>query len=68
MNIFNCLIEHFGTQQKTADALRVDQGTVSGWARGRHGMSPVTALKAEAVTQGKFKAVDLCPDLLRAAS
>ncbi|MFC0708678.1 Cro/CI family transcriptional regulator [Azorhizophilus paspali] len=68
MNIYQSLIAHFGTQQKTADALRVDQGTVSGWVRGRHGMSPVTALKAEAVTQGKFKAVDLCPNLLKVAS
>lgn len=68
MEIFKALVEFFGTQQKTAEALRVDQGTVSGWVRGRHGMSPVTALKAEAVTAGKFQATDLCPDLLRAAS
>lgn len=65
MSIFNDLVEHFGTQQKVADALRVDQGTVSGWVRGRHGMSPVVALKAEGITGGKFQATDLCPDLLR---
>ena len=68
MNIYQKLVEHFGTQQKVAEALRLDQGTVSGWVRGKHGMSPVSALKAEAITEGKFKAVELCPDLLRAAS
>ena len=68
MNIYQKLVEHFGTQQKVAEALRLDQGTVSGWVRGKHGMSAVSALKAEAITEGKFKAVELCPDLLRAAS
>ena len=68
MNIYQKLVEHFGTQQKVAEALRLDQGTVSGWVRGKHGMSAVSALKAEAITEGRFKAVELCPDLLRAAS
>ena len=68
MNIYQKIVEHFGTQQKVAEALRLDQGTVSGWVRGKHGMSAVSALKAEAITEGKFKAVELCPDLLRAAS
>ena len=68
MNIYQKLVEHFGTQQKVAEALRLDQGTVSGWVRGKHGMGAGSALKAEAITEGKFKAVELCPDLLRAAS
>ena len=68
MNIYQRLVKYFGTQQKAAEALGLDQGTVSGWVRGKHGMSPVSALKAEAITGGEFKAVELCPDLLRAAS
>jgi DNA-binding transcriptional regulator YdaS (Cro superfamily) len=63
MNIYKSLIKHFGTQVKTAEALCVDQGTVSGWVRGRHGMGPITALRAETVTKGRFKASDLCPAL-----
>ncbi|WP_349569439.1 transcriptional regulator [Azotobacter salinestris] len=68
MQIYVALVEHFGTQTKTAKALGVEQGTVSGWIRGRHRMSPVAALRAERKTKGKFKAVDLCPDLLKVAS
>jgi DNA-binding transcriptional regulator YdaS (Cro superfamily) len=66
MNIFEKLVAHFGTQTATADRLGVDQSTVSGWVVGKHGMGPVTALRAEAETKGAFKAVDLCPALERA--
>lgn len=66
MSIFQDLVSHFGTQIKTAERLGVDQGTVSGWVREKHGMGPVTAIRAEAETNGLFKAVDLCPDLRRA--
>lgn len=68
MSIFQELVSHFGTQTKTAEKLGVDQGTVSGWVRSKHGMSAVTALRAEAETEGKFKAVDLCPALRRASA
>ncbi len=61
MTIFESLVAHFGGQTKTAEALDVEQGTVSGWVRGKHGMSPLTAMKAEAKTDGLFKAADLCP-------
>ncbi len=63
MSIFKQLVSHFGTQEKTAKALGVDQGTVSGWVRGKHGVSPVTALRIEALTEGQFRAKDLCPAL-----
>lgn len=66
MNIYQALVEHFGTQTKTAEKLGVDQGTVSGWVREKHGMSAVTALRAEAETNSVFKAIDLCPALKRA--
>ena len=33
MNIFERLVKHFGTQDQTAVALNVKQGTVSGWGR-----------------------------------
>ncbi|WP_312381593.1 hypothetical protein [Stutzerimonas balearica] len=65
MNIYERLVKHFGTQELTAAALNVRQGTVSGWVRGEHGMCAVTALTAEQVTGGIFKAVELCPALKR---
>lgn len=63
MNIYEKLVKHFDGQVKTAAALGVEQGTVSGWVRGKHGMNPITALKAEQATGGLFKAADLCPSL-----
>lgn len=67
MAIFEKLVSHFGNQVKAAEALGVKQGTVSGWVSGKHGMSAVTAIRAERVTQGAFKAEELCPDLEGAA-
>lgn len=66
MNIYQRLVEHFKTQTKTAEKLGVDQGTVSAWVHEKHGMSAVVALRAQAETDGAFKAIDLCPDLKRA--
>ena len=57
------LIKHFHTQEATAQALGVKQGTVSGWARGKHGISPEVALRAERVTGGTFTAAELCPSV-----
>ncbi|CAI8959862.1 Cro/CI family transcriptional regulator [Pseudomonas soli] len=68
MNIYQSLVKHFGTQSAVADALHVNQGTVSGWVRGKYGMGPLLALKAEAATHGKFKAADLCPSLRSVSS
>ena len=65
MNIFQRLVAHFGSQAVTAEKLGVEQGTVSGWVRSKHGMSPVVALTAEQVTGGAFLAVELCPALKR---
>ena len=55
------LVAFIGTQEVTAEKLKVDQSTVSGWVRGKHGMSPVVAKRAEAVTGGAFKKESLCP-------
>lgn len=63
MSIYDGLVRHFGDQVKTAESLGVKQGTVSGWVSGRHGMSAVTAIRAENETGGLFKAIDLCPAL-----
>lgn len=65
---FEKLVDFFGSQSAAAKALGVKQGSVSGWVRGLHGMSPIIALRAEAVTQGAFKAVELCPELLNSAA
>lgn len=66
--IFQSLVSHFGTQVKTAELLKVDQATVSGWVRGKHGMSPAVALRAEKLTKGKFTAVQLCPSVFNEPS
>lgn len=62
------LIEHFGSQQATAVALGVKQGTVSGWVRGVHGMSAEVALQAEIVTKGAVKALELRPSIPRGSA
>ncbi|WP_430305294.1 transcriptional regulator [Pseudomonas mosselii] len=54
------LIDHFGTQQKAAEALGVDQTTISGWLRGKHSVSPANALRIQAATSGSIQAVELC--------
>ena len=50
---FQSLVGFFGNQIKTAELLKVDQATVSGWVRGKHGMSPAVALRAEKLTEGE---------------
>lgn len=63
MNIYKQLVTHFGGQVATAKKLNVEQGTVSGWCRGVHGMGARAAIKAEIETCGKFKAAELCKSL-----
>ena len=60
---FQSLVGFFGNQIKTAELLKVDQATVSGWVRGKHGVSPAVALRAEKLTKGKFTAAQLCPSV-----
>lgn len=60
-NIFKRLVSYFGTQQIAASRLGVDQSTVSGWVRGKHGMSPIHAQRAEAESSCEFRKEDLCP-------
>lgn len=54
------LVKLFGGQMQTAKALGVSQPTVNGWVNGKHGVSAETALKAERISGGKIKAVELC--------
>lgn len=64
MNLkFKKLVEHFGSQSATAAALDVKQGSVSGWVRGIHGCSAEVALRAERLTNGEIRAVELRPSL-----
>ena len=67
ISIYKSLVAHFDGQANTAEKLGVKQGTVSGWVTGQHGMSAITATRAERVTEGKFKATDLCPSLAEAS-
>lgn len=58
-NIYSELVDHLGGPTKAAKALRVKQGTASGWTTGAHGMSQVVAMRAQIITGGRFKASDL---------
>ncbi|MEH6641423.1 Cro/CI family transcriptional regulator [Vreelandella glaciei] len=60
---FQRLVNHFGGQLHTAKALNVNQGAVSNWVRGKHGMSPAVALRVEKLTDGKFTRWQLCPSV-----
>lgn len=62
-NPFEKLVAHFGSQNATAVALGVKQGTVSGWVRGLHGCAAEVAMRAEIITQGAIKARDLRPSI-----
>ena len=63
MEIYQKLVDYFGTQAKTANKLKVKQPSVSAWVIGKTQMSAVTAKRAEKLTNGKFRAIDLCPRL-----
>lgn len=54
------LVEHFGSQTKTAAALGVSQPTVSYWASGMTRMSAAKAFLAEELTGGAITARELC--------
>lgn len=60
---YSQLVSHFGGQQKTAEALGCTQPSVWAWLQGKANMSAPLALKAERLTDGEIKAVDLCPAL-----
>lgn len=60
-NIYKMLVQHFGSQAKTANALGVTQPSVSYWIHGIKGMSYEVASLAQIKTNGKFKADELCP-------
>ncbi|NWC29961.1 helix-turn-helix domain-containing protein [Pseudomonas tolaasii] len=54
------LINFFGSQAKTGEALGVSQATVSYWLSGSQKVSPEKALLAETITDGAIKASSLC--------
>lgn len=55
--------ELFKTQQEMADEFGCSQPLVYKWLSGKQLMTAHFAMKAEKITDGKFKAVDLCPKL-----
>lgn len=57
------LIAEYGSQEKLARAIGVKQGTITGWIHGKHGINELNALRIEKMTNGKVKAIDLCPRL-----
>lgn len=62
-NAYKQLAERYGTQQALANALNCSQPLVWKWLNGKATMSAHLAIKAEKLTQGKFKAYELCPKL-----
>lgn len=60
---YSQLVAHFGGQQKTAEALGCTQPSVWAWLQGKANMSAPLALKAERLTNGDIKAIELCPAL-----
>lgn len=63
VKLYEKLVKHFGNQQKTADALGCSQTAVFKWVNGKTYMSSAIANRAQKITEGKFQAADLCPDL-----
>lgn len=61
--LYKELVVHFGGQVQTALALEVSQSNISGYVSGRWNMSGPVAIRAEKATDGKFKAIELCPSL-----
>ncbi|WP_323842538.1 MULTISPECIES: hypothetical protein [unclassified Moraxella] len=57
------LVEFFKTQTETAKQLNVKQPSVNAWLTGKAKMGAISAKRAEIATDGKFRAVDLCPQL-----
>lgn len=54
------LVNNLGGQEEAAQKLNRHQTTVSGWCTGKYQMSLEAALLAEKITEGEFKASDLC--------
>lgn len=57
------LIDYFGGQVATAEELNRTQALISKLLNNKAKVSPLLAMKAEKVTNGAVKAIDLCPKL-----
>ncbi|WP_201499147.1 transcriptional regulator [Psychrobacter arenosus] len=60
---YKALVKYFGNQHKTAKALGCTQPGVWKWVSGKANMSAPLAIKAERLTNGEIKAIELCPAL-----
>lgn len=60
--LFQQVVDHFGSQPKTATALNIKQPTVSYMLR-TGVISVDVALRIQKTTNGKFNALDLRPSL-----
>ncbi|WP_336016563.1 YdaS family helix-turn-helix protein [Acinetobacter pittii] len=63
ISIYEKLVEFLGGQTKTAKVLLIKQPSVNAWLKGKSLMSEVVAMRAQRVTNGRFKAKELCPAL-----
>ena len=62
-NIYKELSSCLGGQVNAAESLGVSQSNISGYINGKWQMSERVARRAERITNGKYKAIDLCPSL-----
>ncbi|WP_315075582.1 YdaS family helix-turn-helix protein [Acinetobacter guillouiae] len=61
VNLYKRVVEHFGSQTLTAQALDLEQPSVWAWVNGKAKMSSETALLVQEKTDGEFKYKDLFP-------
>lgn len=60
---YNEIATLFKTQQEMANAFGCSQPLVYKWLSGKQVMTAHFAIKAEKITGGEIKAIDLCPKL-----
>lgn len=61
IELYKRVVEHFGSQTLTAQALDLEQPSVWAWVNGKARMSSETALLVQEKTNGLFKYKDLFP-------
>ena len=65
--VYQELVNHFGTQEQAANAIGIKQPSINALVSGKVKMTADVAMRAEEATNGKFKAIDLCPTLKKFA-
>ncbi|WP_151765326.1 YdaS family helix-turn-helix protein [Acinetobacter soli] len=61
IELYKKVVEHFGSQTLTAQALDIEQPSVWAWVNGKARMSSEVALIVQEKANGKFKYKELFP-------